>query len=446
MGKANLLTLLILLGLVAGAVVGHAVLFNPANPIDDSLRRTGELIIIRPLMLLIIPLVFVSVVVGVSRIGDMPRLGLVGGASIVYFMVTMLLAASLGAVMATVLAPASALTPADLQTLLDRGQSQLASHPELQRVLAEPTDSGLDSAWKSLIEQLVPHSVISQATQPLGLMVFAALLGLALASGGERAQAALGVFEALFDAMMRVVNWIIWLAPIGVFLLVAWTVGTIGLEPLTALLGRYVLVAVGALAIHGLVVLPLILLLLGRANPYRFLWRMRVALFTALGTASSIAAMPVTIHAAINPGQCSKPAASLIIPLGSAINMNGTALFQSLAVVFLFQLHGIQLEFGQLLIVVITATLAASRTAGVPASALVTMLIVISAVNTSLAGTGRQLPVGAVAVVLGVDRILDMCRTAVNAWGNAVGAKIMTKLAPDAIESSSTQPGAANLR
>jgi Na+/H+-dicarboxylate symporter len=438
MSKGNLLTLLILVGLIAGVLVGHFVLHSAANPIDESLRRTGELILIRPLMLLVVPLVFVSIVAGVSRIGDLARVGLVGGASLVYFFVSMLLAATLGAAMASVLAPSSALSPAEVQSLREFGEAQLALDPQLQQDLAEPADAGIDRAWQDLIEQLVPRDIVNETTQsrPLGLMLFAALLGLALAAGGERAKPAVRLFDLLFDALIRIVSWISWLAPIGVFLLVAWTIGTVGLEHFSASLRNYVLAVVGGLAIHGLIILPLILLVLGRANPLLFLWRMRVALLTALGTASSIATMPIALDVAIRRGWCSKSAASVVIPLGSTINKNGTALFQSLAVVMLFQIHGIQLEFGQLLIVVIMATLAASRTAGVPSAALVTMLVVITAVNTSLAGTGKELSVGAIAIVVGVDRILDMCRTGVNVWSNLVGAKILTKLAPETIETS----------
>ncbi|MHC4709503.1 MAG: dicarboxylate/amino acid:cation symporter, partial [Planctomycetota bacterium] len=144
---------------------------------------------------------------------------------------------------------------------------------------------------------------------------------------------------------------------------------------------------------------------------------------------------PVTIDCAENEGGCSKRSANFVLPLGATVNMDGTALYEAVAVVFLFQLWGIDLTFSELLIVVITATLAAIGAAGIPSAGTVTMIIVISAVNKGLQGQGASeaqlLPVAAIGVIIGVDRIVDMCRTTVNVWGDAVGAKIISKLAPD---------------
>ena len=231
---------------------------------------------------------------------------------------------------------------------------------------------------------------------------------------------------------MTLVLWVLWLTPIGVFFLVTGTVGRIGLESLVGPLSGYMGTVLLGLLIHGVIVLPIILWILGRTNPYVFMWRMRKALLTAFGTDSSSATLPVTIETALNEGGCSKRAANFVLPLGSTVNMDGTALYEAVAVVFLFQLYGIQLELAELIIVVITATLAAVGAAGIPSAGLVTMVIVIGAVNTSLAGRGvAQLPVEAIGVILGVDRILDMCRTTVNVWGDATAAKIITRVAPD---------------
>jgi Na+/H+-dicarboxylate symporter len=195
-----------------------------------------------------------------------------------------------------------------------------------------------------------------------------------------------------------------------------------------------VLVITG-LAIHGIVVLPAVLFLFTRRNPFRYMWQMRRALMTAFGTDSSAATLPVTIDCAENEGGCSKRSANFVLPLGATVNMDGTALYEAVAVVFLFQLWGIDLTFSELLIVVITATLAAIGAAGIPSAGTVTMIIVISAVNKGLQGQGASeaqlLPVAAIGVIIGVDRIVDMCRTTVNVWGDAVGAKIISKLAPD---------------
>jgi solute carrier family 1 (high affinity glutamate transporter) protein 1 len=225
---------------------------------------------------------------------------------------------------------------------------------------------------------------------------------------------------------------VIWLTPIGVFLLVAGTVGRIGLGELLGPLSRYMATVLVGLAIHAFIVLPLVLRLFAGGNPYRFMWRMKRALLTAFGTDSSSATLPVTIETAQEEAGCSRRASGFVLPLGSTINMDGTALYEAVAVVFLFQFFGIDLSFTELVVVVITATLAAIGAAGIPSAGLVTMVIVITAVNTSLAGRGAEaLPLSAIGILLGVDRILDMCRTTVNVWGDAVGAKIITRIAPD---------------
>ena len=292
----------------------------------------------------------------------------------------------------------------------------------------------LSSAWLNIVYQMVPVNILEDMVKvrPLGIIVFAIAFGLALAAGGDKTKAARDICNAAFEGLMILVRWVIWLTPIGVFFLVAWTVGKIGFESIKGPLGWYMVTVLFGLAIHGFIVLPLILKLVGGVRPYEFMWQMKRALMTAIGTDSSSATLPVTIDAAENEGQCSKRAANFVLPLGATINMDGTALYEAVAVVFLFQLFGIELEFSQLVVVVITATLAAIGAAGIPSAGLVTMVIVISAVNMNLSGSENgPLPIAAIGIIIGVDRILDMCRTAVNVWGDAVGARIITRLAPD---------------
>ena len=167
-----------------------------------------------------------------------------------------------------------------------------------------------------------------------------------------------------------------------------------------------------------------------RDSPWQFFQAMRPALLTALGTDSSSATLPVTIECAEGQGGCSRRASRFVLPLGATVNMDGTALYEAVAVVFLFQCFGIQLGGTELAIIVITATLAAVGAAGIPSAGLVTMVIVVEAVNASLGGD-KFLPISAVGIILGIDRFLDMCRTTVNVWGDAVGAKVITRIAPD---------------
>ena len=438
MKGSNLLTVLILLGLVAGAIFGQTVLYGSMgeNPDAHWTKQAGDLFLIRPLFLLIIPLVFVSVVVGMTSIGDPSKLGVVGGSTLAYYLVTMLIACIIGAVLVTTFRPGD--LPADTAArLVGEADASFARATDIAPNIKEAQEEGLGGAWMSILRQLVPRNIADEMAKgrTLGVIAFALLFGLALAAGGEKTRIVVELFEGLFDAIMRLVMWVIWLCPIGVFLLVAWTVGKIGLRELVGPLAKYIIVVLSGLAIHGLIVLPTVLFMFTRRNPFRYMWQMRRALMTAFGTDSSAATLPVTIESAEGEGECSRKAANFVLPLGATVNMDGTALYEAVAVVFLFQLYGIDLSFGELVIVVITATLAAVGAAGIPSAGVVTMIIVITAVNTVLRGQGAAeselLPVAAIGVILGVDRIVDMCRTTVNVWGDAVGAKIITKLAPD---------------
>jgi solute carrier family 1 (neuronal/epithelial high affinity glutamate transporter), member 1 len=295
---------------------------------------------------------------------------------------------------------------------------------------------GLMGAFRNIVQQLIPDNPVGAAAagQLLPVIAFSLILGIVLTVIGERGRPLVAVFEAMFIAIMKLVEWILWLAPVGVAALVAWTVARIGLGRLTGPLSMYVATVLIGLAIHGLLVLPAILFVFCRVNPYRFMHQMRTALMTAFGTDSSSATLPVTIETAEQFAGVSKRSARFVLPLGATINMDGTALYEAVAVVFLFQAYGIPLGPTELAIIVVTATLAAVGAAGIPSAGLVTMVIVVEAVNSSLSGLGdevRLLPLAAVGIILGIDRILDMCRTTVNVWGDAVGARIITRIAPD---------------
>ncbi len=429
MKHGNLLTGLIVIGLIAGAIFGEAVLFGSMgdDPNAHWTKQVGDLVLIRPLMLLIIPLVLVSVVVGMTSIGDPSKLGVIGSSTVLYYLVTMLIAVTIGTILVSTFRPGD-LPPEQQVEMRGKGETEYAATD-----LEIDEDAGLGGAWGNILRQMVPRNIFEEAAagRTLGVITFALLLGLALAAGGEATKPVVRVFEGLFTAIMKLVSWVIWLTPIGVFMLVAWTVGKVGIRELVGPLSKYVALVLTGLVIHGFIVLPLVLALFTRTNPFRYMWQMRRALMTAFGTDSSAATLPVTIESAEIEGGCSKRAANFVLPLGATVNMDGTALYEAVAVVFLFQLWGIHLSFGMLLIVVITATLAAVGAAAIPSAGTVTMVIVINAVNTGLPEGTELLPVAAIGVILGVDRIVDMCRTTVNVWGDAVGAKIMTRLAPD---------------
>ena len=436
-----LLTVLILAGLVLGVIVGQFFIFDADPAISAAtldaralpFQQIGEFLFIRPLRLLIIPIVFVSIVVGVTSIGDPQRLGLVGGATIVFYFITMFMAVLLGLVLVNLIKPGDG---ADPSALLSAQDAQTIAATEA--AVTERSEIGVGGAFINLLEQAIPTNPVAAAADgnTLSMVVVAILFGLALVLVGEKGRPAVAVFDAIFAALIKLVMVVIWLAPIGVFCLVAARVGTTGLDSLAGPVGKYAFVVLLGLLIHAAVSLPLVLFLLGRANPYRFMWQMRKPIITAFSTASSAATLPITIVEAERSGGCSKKAANFVLPLGATVNMDGTALYQAVAVIFLFQMHP-QYDLGltQQLVILVTATLAAVGAAGIPSAGLVTMAIVISAVNDSLKAQGMRpedlLPLSSIAIILGIDRFLDMCRTAVNIWGDAVGAKIITRLAPD---------------
>lgn len=430
--SALLLTVLILIGLVAGAVVGQ-ILYNqydgsvPAN-IVDGFEFVGQTFFMSLLKMVLVPLVATSVIVGVSSIGDSGKLGWVGSATLFYYFSTMLIAVTLGLFLVTTISPGKGIEESfrDQQV-----QNFDASGSTTGERVKNASGTGLLGAFKNIVTQMVPKNPLASAVNGdiLPVISFSLLFGIALTVIGQPGKPLLDVINSAFAGIMKLIEWILWLAPVGVFALMAWTVARIGLGSLRGPLFYYVVTVVAGLAIHAIVILPVILLVFGRANPATYAWQMREALMTAYATDSSSATLPVTMECAEKQGGCSRRAARFVLPLGATINMDGTALYEAVAVVFLFQCFGIPLGPSELVIVAITATLAAIGAAGIPSAGLVTMVIVVEAVNNSLGGT--PLSLSAVGIILGIDRLLDMFRTVVNVWGDAVGAKIISRIAPD---------------
>jgi Na+/H+-dicarboxylate symporter len=257
----------------------------------------------------------------------------------------------------------------------------------------------------------------------LPVIVFFLFFGVVAALSGERARVLFDVAEALFIVLMRMVEIVLWIAPLGVFCLVASATAKIGLGVFGEAVGVYMLTVIIGLAIHAFIVLPLVVKLVTGHSPVLFFLAMRHALLTAFSTASSTATLPVTIDCATNNAGVKKETAGFVLPLGSTINMDGTALYEAVAVIFLAQAYGVTLGLTQIVLIAITATLAAIGAAGIPSAGLVTMVIVIDVTNQSLGA--ELIPLAGLGLVLGVDRLLDMIRTTVNVWGDSVGALII---------------------
>jgi Na+/H+-dicarboxylate symporter len=436
--KTNVLTLLILAALLLGALVGEIFLYDPAATPEQAEQATGgwrvagDLVLIRPLQLIALPIIFTSVLTGITSIGSTRKLGVLGGATILFYVVTMIFAVGLGVTLGALIQPGAGIPPELQQAALQAGEAQL------QGVQA-PEGEGLGAAWLGILRLMIPSNFFEALAtfEPLSIITATIALGVGLLLAGEKGKPFIEVVVSLHEALMILIRAILWLIPLGVFFLVAWAVGTMGLRNLGSAVGVYVVAVIAGLGTHMLVTLPLVLWLLVRINPYKYLWQIRQALLMAFGTASSLATLPITIETTRDYGGCSSRASGLVLPLGATINMDGTALYLGVAVIFLFQAFGYDLAFPQYLVIVLTATLAAVGAAGVPGGSLVTMLIIIAAVNQTLAGVtiaGEQippLPLAAIGLIIGVDRILDMTRTMVNVWGDSVGARVITRLAPD---------------
>ncbi|MDX1681849.1 MAG: dicarboxylate/amino acid:cation symporter, partial [Phycisphaeraceae bacterium] len=321
-----IVTVGILIGLVAGLIVGE-VLFRsyggavPASTLE-GLKFVGDTFFMRLLKMLLVPLVVSSVVAGVCSIGDPRKLGRVGGLTLLYYLSTMAAAVVLGVVLVTTLAPGTGV-PESFRVEQITAFEQ-STETTAQRV-RDASGVGLLGAAKNILHQLIPSNPVKAAAegQLLPLITFSLILGVVLTMIGERGRPLIDLFQSLFAAMMKLVEWVLWLAPLGVFCLIAWSVARIGTASLAGPLGLYMVTVFVGLVIHALVVLPLVLWLLGRTNPYRFLWQMKDALMTAFGTDSSSATLPVTLETAQDEGGCSKRASEFVLPLGATINMDG---------------------------------------------------------------------------------------------------------------------------
>ncbi|MCC7413274.1 MAG: dicarboxylate/amino acid:cation symporter [Gammaproteobacteria bacterium] len=402
---ATILLWLLLAAAIGGVVCGW---FFGARML--AIGWLGDLFL-DALKMTIIPLVVAAVITGVASLGDVRRLGRVGGYTVLYYVTTTALAVATGLALVNIIQPG-----AGVEVL----QGTVASD------YAQKAPAGIADIVRSLI---TPNLVAAAAEQQLlPLIVFSLLFAAALSTTGETGRPVLGFFEGLNQAMMTVVNWLMYLAPIGVFALIGKEFGKAGggaalLEQLGAVAWYFATVLIG-LTVHFAVLVVILRLVARRRLDY--LVGMARALLTAFGTASSSATLPLSMECAVE-SQVDRRAVKFVLPLGATINMDGTALYEAAAVMFIAQAYGIDLSATQQLVVFVTATLAAIGAAGVPQAGLVTMIIVLTAVD---------LPVEGIGMILAVDWLLDRFRTTVNVWGDCVGAAVISRFLPAADESA----------
>lgn len=364
---------------------------------------------LKSLKMIIVPLVVFSMISGITALGDVRRLGRLGGWTMVYYTVTTFMAVILGTVLVNLFRPGDGLEAVGL---------------EVPERVADKEGLGISDLILGFVSDNVVGSMAEM--QILPLIVFSLVFGAVLTTMGERGRPMIAFCDSGNEAMMRIVHLLMYLAPVGIFGLVAGRFGTAveqaGMEGFWLQLGavgRYMITVLTGLTIHGVVVLPLLLVVFARRSPLRYARGMASALMTAFSTASSSATLPLTIECTEQNNGVDSRAANFVLPLGATVNMDGTALYEAVAVIFIAQALGIDLSLGQQFLVVVTAALAAIGAAGIPEAGLVTMVIVLRAVD---------LPLYGVELVLAVDWLLDRFRTTVNVWGDAIGAGILERL------------------
>ncbi len=397
------LTQKVIIGMVAGVLTGFAIqnLFGSMSWVHDYLVEgifnVGGAIFVSSLQMLVVPLVFVSLVCGTSSLKDISTLGRLGGKTVAFYLITTAIAITLALFMGSIFQPGAG---ADLAA-------------------ASAFESRVAPSLGDVIIGMFPRNPVNAMAEgnTLQIIVFAILFGIAIAAAGEPGKRISAVFTDLNAVIMKLVALLMNIAPYGVFCLMAKLFSTMGLSAIYSLIG-YFLVLSGALMIHALVTYPLLLKALTGLSPKIFLSKMKDAVMFAFSTASSNATLPVTMETATKRLGASNRVASFTVPLGATINMDGTAIMQGVATMFIAQAFNIDLTMSDYLMVITTATLASIGTAGVPGVGLIMLAMVLNQVG---------LPVEGIAIIMGVDRLLDMIRTAVNITGDSAVTCIVAK-------------------
>lgn len=397
------LTSKIFIGLIGGLILGVVLnLWVPNSYFRDTILVDGFFYVvgngfIRLMKMLVVPLVFCSLVCGSSAIGDTKSLGKVGGKTIAFYLATTVLAVTVAITVATVVRPGIGLDMSAIET----GEVSTAE-----------SVSVADTILNIIPEN--PIGALADGTM-LQIILFALVVGVLLAKMGERAELIANLFNQCNDLMMEMTNLIMGLAPLGVFCMISRTFANLGFDAFIPLL-KYMGSVVLGLFLQCFGVYMILLLVFTRLNPVKFIKKFFPVMAFAFSTSTSNATIPMNIDVLEERVGVSRKISSFTIPLGATINMDGTSIMQGVAVVFAAQAYGMQLGVGGYLTVIATATLASIGTAGIPSVGLVTLSMVFTAVG---------LPVEAIMLIMGVDRILDMIRTAVNITGDAVCTTIV---------------------
>ncbi|XP_029003839.1 excitatory amino acid transporter 4 isoform X2 [Betta splendens] len=460
--RRNLFVVFTVAAVALGVVLGFAL-----RPYDLSLREIkyfafpGELLM-RMLQMLVLPLIVSSLVTGISSL-DSRASGKMGVRAVVYYMVTTLIAVFIGIVIVMIIRPGKGsregpvanggsiepvqaadafldlirnMFPPNLVEACFKQYKTVYKKVVLTKnvTLTLNASDSLNATEPSLIlnlsrvlhtvqetvEETVPVPGSSGGVNALGLVVFSMCFGLVIGNMKQQGQALRDFFDCLNEAIMRLVAVIIWYAPVGILFLIAGKIVEMkDLAEVGGQLGMYTVSVIVGLLIHGLLVLPLLYFLVTRRNPYAFIAGLLQALITALGTSSSSATLPITFRCLEENNRVDKRVTRFVLPVGATINMDGTALYEAVAAIFIAQVNDMDLNFGQILTISITATAASIGAAGIPQAGLVTMVIVLTSVG---------LPTEDITLIIAVDWFLDRLRTTTNVLGDSLGAGIVEHL------------------
>jgi len=390
----------ILIAIVAGGLFGYFF--------HNSVKYTNWIgdIFLRALNMIIVPLILCSISSGVASVGSAGNLGRLGFKTIGFYIMSTLIAIVTGFILVILIKPGTG--------------AELGLSMNVENIAAASDNFG-----QTLIK-IVPSNIFEALAQGqmLGIILFAILFGYFITKLNDDQRILLtNIINASLEVIMKLTLFIIKFTPLGIFSITAKVIAqqiSIGNEigEIISRLGLYFITVLTGLLIHGFLTLPLMVKVIGKANPFKHLRNMMTPLLTAFSTSSSNATLPLTLEAVQNKDGVSGKIASFTLPLGATINMNGTALYECVAVIFIAQAYGVELNFSQQLIVIFTALLAAIGSAGIPMAGLVMMAVVIKAAGLPLEGIG---------LVIAVDRILDMFRTALNVYGDTCAAVIIAR-------------------
>ena len=394
-----MLTYLIFAGFFLGILFGWLI-GEPIIPVAEPMQD----LFLRLLRMAILPLVITSIVSAVIQVGSSKGLGKISLRTITYYLTTSVLAILTGQVLVNVFKPGKGAKIGLLET------------PEGIGVV--------DQGFGDLLLNIIPENPFEAMANGdvLPVIFFSLLFGFFVTQLKIDQRNLLGnVFQAAFEAMMKLTSFVIWTAPIGVFGIIAGIVARTGFDAFASL-GKFFLVVIAGLSVHFFITLPLILKYVGKMSPAKHFRGMLSALLTGFSTCSTIVTLPLTLKAVTEVSGASKKAAGFVLPIGATINMDGTALYECVATIFIAQVYGFDLGLAQQGIIVITAVLASIGAASIPMSGFVMLTIILNAVG---------LPLEGVALILAVDRILDMFRTTVNVYSDSVGAVVISRLEGD---------------